>query len=174
MALPRDILLRRIKNEIVMCRVNTRHGINLIDESISKFPIELELILDIPGPVFINGMVEHRHGHRVKLLLTPDYPYQKPIVVWRTEIFHPNIMMPEDGGHVCTKLLDEWNFSSNLLTFMKGLEHLLQNPNPSSPYNTESCVRAAKYFRDSVAERKKMQDREGRIPKVLERAEEVY
>jgi ubiquitin-protein ligase len=55
-------------------------------------------------------------------------------------------MMPEDGGHLCTRLLEGWSFNSNLLTFIKGIEMLLVSPNGSSPFGTESCTRAAQYF----------------------------
>jgi len=81
--------------------------------------------------------------------ITEEYPYEKPIVRWRTPIFHPNIMLPEDGGHVCTKLLDTWGFNSNLLAFIQGVESLLTNPNPLSPWGSKSCMAAAKYFNDT-------------------------
>jgi hypothetical protein len=57
-------------------------------------------------------------------------------------------MLPEDGGHVCTKLLDTWNFQSNLLAFIQALESLLTNPNPLSPWGSKSCMAAAKYFHE--------------------------
>jgi len=55
-------------------------------------------------------------------------------------------MDPKDGGYVCTKLLQKWSFSSNLVSFIKGIESLLANPNPDNPYASESCTRAAEYF----------------------------
>ncbi|MCK4445336.1 MAG: hypothetical protein KAW09_12380, partial [Thermoplasmata archaeon] len=58
----------------------------------------------------------------------------------------PNIMLPDDGGYVCTRLLDDWSFSSNLLMFIKGLETLLTSPNPGNPYGSDSCTRAAEFF----------------------------
>ena len=55
-------------------------------------------------------------------------------------------MDPDDGGYVCTKLLKDWSFNSNLFSFIKGLELLLSNPNPDDPYENDSCTRAAEYF----------------------------
>lgn len=55
-------------------------------------------------------------------------------------------MPPEEGGYVCTKLLEEWKFKSNLVTFIKGIETLLANPNPKNPFGTDTCTRAAEYF----------------------------
>jgi len=43
-------------------------------------------------------------------------------------------------------LLDDWNFNSTLLMFIKGIEYLLLNPNPSSPFGTETCTAAAQHF----------------------------
>jgi ubiquitin-protein ligase len=55
-------------------------------------------------------------------------------------------MPPGDGGYVCTKLLENWDFSSNLVTFIKGIESLLENPNPKNPFGNDTCTRAAAYF----------------------------
>ncbi|MCD6481118.1 MAG: hypothetical protein J7L31_02455 [Thermoplasmata archaeon] len=147
MPLPRDLLIKRIKNELRECRRNLRHHFVLSDPEIKKLPLEINVTLvDTPGPVWKDGSVAHKYNHKLKIIITEEYPYQTPIVRWRSSIFHPNIMPPEDGGYVCTKLLDGWNFRSTLLTFIKGLEILLANPNPDSPFETDSCTRAAEYF----------------------------
>jgi len=80
------------------------------------------------------------------ILISEDYPLERPIVKWQTPIFHPNIMPPEDGGYVCTKLLENWDFGSTLSVFIKGIESLLANPNPKNPFGCDSCTRAAAYF----------------------------
>ena len=147
MPLPLEILQARVKNELALCRRELEHEIITVDDNISKFPFVVELrIKKVPGPIMHGGRVSHTYKHHVKVIITEEYPYQKPIVRWQTEIFHPNIMMPDDGGYVCTKLLDDWSFGSNLLSFIKGLEALLMQPNPRSPYKSESCVRASEYF----------------------------
>jgi ubiquitin-protein ligase len=80
------------------------------------------------------------------MVIGKDYPFEKPTVIWLTPIFHPNIMMPEDGGHLCTKLLEDWSFNSTMISFIKGVESLVMSPNPSSPFGTDSCTAAAEYF----------------------------
>jgi ubiquitin-conjugating enzyme E2 C len=116
--------------------------------------------------VLVSGKVEDRTEHGMQIIITPEYPYEKPIVRWQTPIFHPNIMLPRDGGYVCTKLLDSWNFSSNLLGFIKGVESLLANPNPMNPYKSESCMLASETF---IAEpyRPAERLREKRGPKIV-------
>ena len=86
-------------------------------------------------------------------------------------IFHPNIQLPGDGGHVCTKLLDTWNFQSNLLAFIQGIESLLANPNPKSPWGTNSCTSAAQYFNKHLYD-PPTGDLRARGPKIREVKEE--
>jgi ubiquitin-protein ligase len=103
-------------------------------------------LIDTPGPCLNGHHVSVQYTHKLKIIITEDYPYQTPIVRWRSNIFHPNIMNPLDGGYVCTRLLDEWKFGSTLFSFIKGLETLLANPNPKNPYDTDICTQAAEYF----------------------------
>ncbi|UCD92665.1 MAG: hypothetical protein JSV43_01725 [Methanobacteriota archaeon] len=147
MPLPMDVLRDRVRNEIQMCQRQLHHQIVVSDPDYKEFPVEVSLTLTkTPGPILFDGNISHLFNHKLKMIITEDYPYEKPIVKWQTEIFHPNIMLPDDGGYVCTKLLDDWDFSSNLLMFIKGLESLLINPNPNNPYGSDSCTRAAEYF----------------------------
>lgn len=147
MPLPREILEARLKNELAICQRCLRHPIHIGEEAFAEYPISVEIsLLQIPGYEFTNGEIKRRYHHRFKLEISDDYPFEKPYVVWRTAIFHPNIMMPEDGGFLCNKLLDDWSFNSTLLMFIKGIEYLLLNPNPSSPFGTETCTAAAQHF----------------------------
>ena len=147
MPLPKDLLIKRIKNELRECRKNFRHHFIVADKEFKKFPIEITVTLvNTPGPIFNEGKVIHKYTHKLKIIITEDYPYQTPIVRWRSNIFHPNIMPPEEGGYVCTKLLEGWKFKSNLVAFIKGIETLLANPNPENPFETDTCTRAAEYF----------------------------
>lgn len=145
--MPKEILRKRLQNEIAQVRRKMIHTIVVSDSTLTNFPIQIKVTLrGIPGPVVKDGKLTHRFIHRFTMEITEDYPYQKPIIRWETPIFHPNIMLPDDGGYVCTRLLDEWDFNSTLLTFFKGIESLLVNPNPNNPYGTDSCTRAAEYF----------------------------
>ena len=150
MTLPMGLLRSRLLNELAMCRSNLDYSITCSDEGFSELPVTLEITMTgVPGPVLRNGAVEDRTEHGMSITITPEYPYEKPIVRWQTPIFHPNIMLPRDGGYVCTKLLDAWNFSSNLLGFIKGVESLLANPNPMNPYRSDSCMLASEMFMNS-------------------------
>ncbi|MGB9635724.1 MAG: ubiquitin-conjugating enzyme E2 [Thermoplasmata archaeon] len=147
MPLPIEVLRQRLYNEILTCKKELRHIITVSDSSLSTFPIEIDLtFVKTPGPFLWEGKVTTRYTHKVKIIITAQYPYQKPIVRWLSPIFHPNIMPPHEGGYVCTKLFDTWTPQSTLLMFIKGLETLLSNPNPGNPLGSEACQKAAEYF----------------------------
>lgn len=151
-SLPRAVLVGRLRNEVANARRKSRHVIVVEDEAFQKFPTTISVTLrDAPGPVRKGKEVTQVDTHRLKLQITQDYPYQKPIVQWMSEIFHPNIMTYSEGGFVCTKFLDNWSFNSELADFLRGLEVLLLKPNPNSPYATCTCNEAAAYFRDKEA-----------------------
>ena len=147
MPLPADLLRKRVRNELDNARSGlSDHKIEVVGD-LTKFPITIKVTLKgVPGPDMVEGKVVHRYDHLFLMEISEDYPYKKPLVIWGTPIFHPNIMVPDDGGFVCTKLLDDWSFGSNLLLFIKGIEVLLSAPNPNSPYGTDSCTRAAELF----------------------------
>lgn len=148
--LPLDILRKRVQSEVSMCQRKLPHEIKVVDPDMKKFPVEVRVTLvRTPGPIMKNGKLSHLFTHRCKMFITEEYPYEKPLVHWFTPIFHPNIMEPKLDGHVCTKLLDDWNFNSTLLNFIQGLESLLLNPNPASPWASASCQEAAKYFEEN-------------------------
>lgn len=144
--LPKEVLIARIKNEIAACQRKLPHKIEVLS-SLEEFPIKIRVyMVKTPGPIWKDKKVTHLYNHQFRMEITEDYPYEKPVIRWESRIFHPNIMLPEDGGYVCSKLLDDWDFSSNLLSFIEGIESLLSNPNPMNPYGSKSCYRAAQYF----------------------------
>jgi ubiquitin-protein ligase len=150
MTLPQEILYIRLRNELEACHHNLPPDFDLSEERLTSFPLKVEAALEgTPGPVMENGRLSYRYSHRLELIIGREYPFEKPLVIWKTPIFHPNIMMPEDGGHVCIKLLSDWSFNSTLSTFIKGLESLLLSPNGNSPFGTDSCTAAAQYFNSS-------------------------
>lgn len=147
--LPKDILIERIVNELKVCKRHFKHNFFIMNKSLNEFPIEVEVeIFNTPAPIKHGGKVETQYDHKFILIITEDYPYRKPSVRWHSKIFHPNIMLPKDGGFVCTNLLARWTFKSNLKMFIKGIESLLSNPNPENPFETSSCQQAADYFRE--------------------------
>ena len=151
MPLPKDILVSRLRNELTQCSKYLKTSLDTTDEKLENYPVEFDIELhNTPGPVQENGKVVNRYNHRFRIIISSNYPFEKPAVIWKTPVFHPNIMLPEDGGHVCTKLLSDWSFNSTLLSFIKGIESLLIAPNGESPFGTDSCTGAAAFFNGSA------------------------
>ncbi len=143
MGLARPVLVRRLNNEI--SDLNGYLGLKVSSISVDvSFPIEIRIWLtNLPTRVSEDAIGSE---HSLLISISEEYPYERPRARWMTGIFHPNIMMPEDGGHVCVKTLDNWTFGSTLLSFVKGVEQLLSDPNPMNPYGTESCMSAARWY----------------------------
>lgn len=152
MTLHPEILRKRIRNEIENARRRLRHTLELSDPEINDFPLIINVSMkDIPGPVWQGNDLAWVNNHEFTIVIDENYPYQKPIVSWKTPIFHPNICPPFEMyenryGYVCTRLLSNWNFDSNIVDFIKGIESLLVTPNTESPLPTNTCTRATEYF----------------------------
>ena len=146
-SLPRALLQARVLNEVQEARKKTHHIILMDDPEVRSFPATLNVTLrGAPGPIRKNGQVVQTTTHRLRIQLTQDYPYQKPIVQWMSEIFHPNIMTYSEGGFVCTRFLEQWSWTSTLSDFLRALEGLLLAPKPKVPYATCICREASAYF----------------------------
>ena len=143
------MLKKRLEKELQACKKTIQHKIILISEK-DEFPVVLEVCLvDAQTPVMnANGILERIHDGRFIIEISEEYPWKKPVVRWLTQIFHPNIMPPEEGGYVCTKLLDTWSCSSSIAELINGIEILAANPNPDSPIASESCKKTAEYFKN--------------------------
>lgn len=143
MGLVRPVLVRRINNEIR--DLNSYLGLKIppVPDNV-QFPISISIGLSNASARVSENATGNRHSFT--LMISEEYPYERPRAKWETPIFHPNIMLPEDGGHVCVKTLDNWSFGSSLLSFVKGVEQLLSDPNPMNPYGTDSCMRAANWY----------------------------
>jgi ubiquitin-protein ligase len=133
-SLPRPILVARLRNEVESARRKSRHVIVVEDATFGKFPATIAVTLrGVPGPVRKGKDVVQVDTHRLTLQVTQDYPYQKPIVQWMSEIFHPNIMTYSEGGFVCTRFLSNWSFNSELADFLQGARSPAAEAEPRQP-----------------------------------------
>ncbi|MCL2606998.1 MAG: hypothetical protein FWD92_00340 [Methanomassiliicoccaceae archaeon] len=151
MGLPLPVLLKRLTNELQRCSGYIGSDI-VFDPNEVSFPIEITVnMTNIPAYAKIDGKMVPIKDHRYRVVINEEYPYEKPIAKWETPIFHPNIMPPEDGGYVCIKLLDKWEFGSTLLSFMKAVEYLTGNPNAMNPFGTDVCMEASRFYIENEA-----------------------
>lgn len=111
------------------------------------FPLSVAVRLEgVPALVMDKGALKQTDDNRFLITLRRDYPFTKPVVTWLTDIFHPNISPPSDGGVVCTRLLQEWRAERSLLSLVEGIASLVEHPNKDEPLSFDSCLSAAEYF----------------------------
>lgn len=152
MGLPTPVLIKRINNELESCSHYLNTDIPKIPSDLNRFPVTISITLrNVPGYVMTEKGIEQLNEHRCELILSKEYGHRKPEVRWQTPIFHPNIMMPEDGGYVCLMTADMWEFGSTLLSFIKSIEQLVMSPNPKNPFGTKSCMEASRYMMENTS-----------------------
>ncbi|MFX1425767.1 MAG: ubiquitin-conjugating enzyme E2 [Promethearchaeota archaeon] len=110
-----------------------------------------------------NSELLPKDSHNIHLRLNRMFPYPGGVdFSWLTEIFHPNIdsveksFSSEQGtGYICLNILKQWSRLSDLVTIVKALEILVENPNPDDPLDYPYCLEAAKYFKKHKIEKLK-------------------
>ncbi len=144
--LPSDMWIKRINNELDVLR---KEGYNIdVREEEDDIYIDLNLE-DTPGPVLIGKSVGTSFKHQVRLHLNREYPFSPPSVTWKTSIFHPNVLPPEDGGCVNMGYIDGWELSHNLSVLISKMEKLLLEPDIDLRHEHPICLEAAERFIDS-------------------------
>jgi len=147
MSYPKEIILKRLAFELETCSKYLEKD-TIIDPRVAEFPIVIEMQMkNVLGYETKDKIIS---DHRFAIIITQDYGERKPEVRWRTHIFHPNIMDPDDGGYVCIKLLNEWSYGTRLSSFIRSIEALVLEPNYRSPFVTGSCIKAAEFFKDNI------------------------
>lgn len=144
MSYPKEVVLRRIRNELGFCRKYI--GSDFAVDDITDLPCTIDMEMHNVYAYETEGKVIA--DHRFSVTFTEDYGQSKPEVRWRSHIFHPNILDPDDGGIVCTRMLNEWTYGMKLVDFIAALEFLITNPVVSNPFGTDSCLRAAEFYRN--------------------------
>ncbi len=143
MGMAKPVLLRRLRNDLREVYGMPEVSIPEFDESM-ELPFTFHVAVDGVKGYSAPG-VETLH-HEFDLVLGKDFPYERPRVVWTTDIFHPNILAPSEGGGVCVADRDHWNFDSRLGEFISAVTDLIKNPNPYNPLVSETCSAAAEWF----------------------------
>ncbi|MFX1594031.1 MAG: ubiquitin-conjugating enzyme E2 [Promethearchaeota archaeon] len=151
--LPFEIWKDRIDNELS----NIKKLKVLEENSINMKKNSVELILNIQALGFVKDYTDlvPKNSHRIYLKINRSFPYPGGIdFSWLSKIFHPNIHPVElsfsselGTGYICLNILKKWSRLSDLVTTVKALKILVENPNPHDPLDYPECLEAAKYFK---------------------------
>lgn len=156
MPLPIELLYRRLEREIGLLAASSDFSVAplTLQPGRMSFPVKLEVRLNgILGLKRFNGEVVETRDNRFSVVLRRDYPFMKPVVRWRSDIFHPNISCPAEGGVVCMRLLQEWRADRTLLSLAEGLAALVEHPNLNEPLNFESCMKACEHLKGAEVQK---------------------
>jgi len=156
--LPYEIWKDRINNEI-----DNIKKLDVLEENSIKMDSNgVDLILNIKALGFIkqNGNLGPKRAHRIYLKINRSFPYPGGIdFSWLSNIFHPNIHPVEltfssgqGTGYICLNILKKWSRLSDLVTTIRALKILIENPNPDDPLDYPECTEAAKFFKKQKIE----------------------
>jgi hypothetical protein len=92
--------------------------------------------LALPPGVAEPQVLDH---HEAEFYLHRDYPRRPPQIVWRTAIFHPNILSSEHGGGVC---IGSWTPSESLADLVVRVGEMVQyrEYNPDDVLDREAAA----------------------------------
>ncbi len=141
--LPEDMWRKRIENEI-----DSLKGMDLDMDTVREGDIlYLTLVFkDTPGPVTVGNSLAMTFTHQLDIRLGRGYPFEAPRVIWKSRIYHPNILPPEDGGIIRMAYLEDWDFTGNLTGLVHALKRLLVKPELDRRLTHDTCSRAAEKF----------------------------
>ena len=145
--LPLLLAVRRIRNDLIELEDREDILVSDLGENIS-FPYSLKVrLVGVTGYVAPGKTADE---HEFDVILGEDFPYERPKIRWKSEIFHPNIMSPSEGGGVCIADRDRWDFDSSLSDLILRIADLVKNPNPYNPLVSESCTAAAEWLKGNA------------------------
>ncbi|MEU9478251.1 hypothetical protein [Streptomyces sp. NPDC048191] len=97
----RNRAILRVRREIRQYADRHRQTFRIATMDDPEFPTRYDISFDAPGfrpppadaPPGSPPMPQNEHS--VTIWLGPQFPYAAPVVVWRSPVFHPNILGPE-------------------------------------------------------------------------------
>ncbi len=142
--LPEQIWRSRIENEIISL---PKRYIEISNEIIGEEEIEVKMLLTgTPGPIKIGSQIALAYEHSILLKISRSYPYTRPVLKWKDDIFHPNILPRDEGGSIKIKYLNNWCFSDNIKSLIENIRSVLMNPEIENVWDSKICNDALEHY----------------------------
>eukprot|EP00767_Chilomastix_cuspidata_P003891 gnl/Chilomastix_cuspidata/402.p2 GENE.gnl/Chilomastix_cuspidata/402~~gnl/Chilomastix_cuspidata/402.p2 ORF type:complete len:157 (-),score=67.05 gnl/Chilomastix_cuspidata/402:454-924(-) len=147
MAPRRSAAARRLSRELASLRLNPPANVcaGPIDDDLFHWKATL---FGPEGTPYEGGIWE------VDMKFSPQYPIEAPKAQFLTKMWHPNISF--SSGSICLDILSsKWSSALSVETLLVSLLSMLDDPNPSSPLNSDA---ARVYKKDKADYYKKCQE----------------
>ncbi|EPR79618.1 Ubiquitin conjugating enzyme E2 [Spraguea lophii 42_110] len=106
----------------------------------SKQKTIMSWICGFPGPS--TELYKNSYFY-LKLDFNERYPFYPPRVTFTRPVYHPNVYI---NNGVCLDVIShKWKASMNVMQIISAVQHLLEQPNSSSPANTTANNLYVKY-----------------------------
>ena len=118
--------LKRVRNEIEEFAEDSASGFQILDKDDPYLPTGYQIEFNAPGfgpPEDLTVDPEElkppeRDVHRATIILSQDFPFKAPLVVFYSPIFHPNVLPERRGpipaGWLCIGALGDESFRPDL------------------------------------------------------------
>lgn len=142
--LPYKLWKKRIRNELKLLSSEA----NILKKEKSKHGLELTLnIEDVPAYGKNENGLRDIKDHTLKMILSRNYPYTPPNIVWISDIYHPNIKPEDTNRNVNFSYLKSWNFSDDLSILIRKLKELIIDPEFEYTLDYDICKEAEENYR---------------------------
>ncbi len=140
MMLPQGIWLRRIQQEIKALHTYSRVKVSNVRENLDS--VEFDLL--VKGAAIVDQKGNLGYEHTLHVILSRNYPYQMPLVEWKSPIWHPNVSLT---GGVCIGALKthNWNDKHDVKEVAIAIVNFLVSPDATDPFNRY----AADWYREN-------------------------
>ncbi len=140
--LPKRLWKNRIQNEIEALGNSNIDFEMDDDDDVVKISVKLRS----PAPVKVGDDIGLSFKHDFEITLGNEYPYKAPKVSWNSDIYHPNISPPNEGGKLDIGYIDRWDFSDSVVDLVEEIEKILMEPGMDHKLDESTCVAASKKY----------------------------